>query len=84
MTDSTDATTTSSWERRPRLDPALSVNDTLLRHPETMAVFNAFGVDACCGGAASLTEAARAVCVEPVALLEALESVLPAAPEGAR
>lgn len=34
------------------------VNDVIARHPETVAVFNRFGIDACCGGAASLVEAA--------------------------
>ena len=79
MTDRTitDAATSGwSWDQRVRLDAALTVNDTLLRHPETMAVFNAFGVDACCGGAASLAEAARTAGVEPVALIEALEGVI--------
>ena len=76
MTDIANATAASSWERRVRLDPTRSVNDVLLRHPETMAVFNAFGVDACCGGAASLTDAARGARLDPVALLEALESVI--------
>ena len=49
MTDRTiadAATPVWSWDQRVRLDAALTVNDTLLRHPETMAVFNAFGVDA--------------------------------------
>lgn len=35
------------------------VNEVLLRYPVTVAVFNAFGIDACCGGAASIADAAQ-------------------------
>lgn len=52
--------------------PDSTVNDVLLRHPATVAVFNAFGVDACCGGAASLAEAARDAGISLDALLDAL------------
>ena len=80
-----DSTATDATpQRRVRLDPALSVNDVLLRHPETMAVFNAFGVDACCGGAAALPDAARTAGLEPATLLDALESVIHYAGEEAR
>ena len=51
-----------------------SVNETLLRHPNTVAVFNAFGVDACCGGAASLARAAIEVDVPLDELLDALNA----------
>ena len=66
----------------PSLDT--TVNDVLHCHPATMRVFNAFGVDACCGGAASLADAAGDAGIEPVALLEALESVILRAAEEAR
>lgn len=52
--------------------PDSTVNDVLLRHPATVAVFNAFGVDACCGGAASLADAARDAGISLDALLDAL------------
>ncbi|HEU4629925.1 MAG TPA: DUF542 domain-containing protein [Gemmatimonadaceae bacterium] len=60
----------------PRLDPSMSVNDVLLRHPKTMSVFNAFGVDTCCGGGVSLREAARAGGILPETLIFAVESVV--------
>jgi iron-sulfur cluster repair protein YtfE (RIC family) len=41
-----------------RIDPSDSVNDVLRRYPELIGVLNAHGVDTCCGGAQSLTEAA--------------------------
>ena len=49
-----------------------TVNDTLLRYPSTVAVFNQFGVDACCGGANTIAEAARESKVNLDALLAAL------------
>ena len=52
-----------------------SVNDTLLRLPAAVETFNALGIDACCGGAATLGEAARVAGVPLAALLLALEKV---------
>lgn len=39
-------------------DATWTVNDVLRHHPEAVAVFNAMGVDACCGGANTLDAAA--------------------------
>jgi regulator of cell morphogenesis and NO signaling len=55
------------------LSPEHTVNDVLLRFPRCANVFNAFGVDSCCGGAVSLADAAADVGVEPGMLLSALE-----------
>lgn len=48
------------------------VNKTLRQYPETTAVFNQFGIDACCGGAASINDAAIRDGADPQALLTAL------------
>ena len=40
------------------IDTTVTVNDVLVQHPEAVSVFNEFGIDACCGGDASLEEAA--------------------------
>ncbi|HEX5577836.1 MAG TPA: DUF542 domain-containing protein [Gemmatimonadaceae bacterium] len=56
------------------IDPDWSVNATIQRFPSTVAVFNEYGVDACCGGAATLREAALEAGVALDQLLEALES----------
>lgn len=40
------------------IDPGLTLDEITNRYPETIAVFNSFGVDICCGGAARLGEAA--------------------------
>lgn len=56
------------------IDPDWSVNATIQRFPSTVAVFNEYGVDACCGGAATLREAALEAGVAADQLLDALES----------
>lgn len=60
----------------PLLDESLSVNEVMATHPETVAVFNRFGVDTCCGGGAPIRDAAHRDGVDADALLEALRSVL--------
>ena len=60
----------------PRLDPHALVNDVLRDHPATVAVFNSFGIDACCGGMRTLLDAARDDGADPSALLAALEWAL--------
>lgn len=42
-----------------QLDPSLTINEIVARHPETIAVFNRFGMDTCCGGGVPVEEAAR-------------------------
>ena len=58
------------------IDPRWSVNETIARHPETMPVFNRFGVDTCCGGGAPITDAARRDGADADALLAALGEAL--------
>jgi iron-sulfur cluster repair protein YtfE (RIC family) len=57
------------------IDADLTVNEAIRRVPATVAVFNDFGIDACCGGAAPLAEAAMRDGADPVALLDALRAV---------
>jgi regulator of cell morphogenesis and NO signaling len=37
---------------------AMTVNEAIRRYPATVAVFNKYGIDACCGGALPVAEAA--------------------------
>ena len=55
------------------IDARLSVNEVLRRRPRAVRVLNAFGIDTCCGGAASLDEAAREVGVPVDDLVLAVE-----------
>ena len=50
-----DQTETSAL---PVIDAATSVNELLRLYPVSAHVLNAFGIDTCCGGALTLTEAA--------------------------
>ncbi len=59
-----------------QLDITSSVNDVIQLHPASIPVLNVFGVDACCGGAASLDDAARSAGADPAALLEALQRTI--------
>ncbi|MEO6866032.1 MAG: DUF542 domain-containing protein [Gemmatimonadaceae bacterium] len=54
------------------ITPSSIVNETLRQHPETATVFNQFGIDACCGGAASISDSAIRDGADPKALLNAL------------
>lgn len=56
--------------------PTSVVNETLRLHPATTAVFNQFGIDACCGGATSISEAATRDGADPEALLNALNAAI--------
>ena len=58
------------------LDHSLSVNETIRRFPETLAVLNQFGIDTCCGGAESLDEAARSSTVRLEALMTELYAAI--------
>jgi iron-sulfur cluster repair protein YtfE (RIC family) len=62
-----------------RIDEQTTVNDAIQRYPETVAVFNRFGVDACCGGASPMAEAAERDGVPLAELLEALREAVGAA-----
>ena len=61
------------------IDPAASVNDVISRYPATIPVFNKFGLDTCCGGAAPIVDAARRDGADLDALLEELRKATAAA-----
>jgi iron-sulfur cluster repair protein YtfE (RIC family) len=58
------------------VNTAATVNAILAAHPAAVAVFNAFGIDACCGGDASLSEAAHRDGANLDALVAALDAVI--------
>lgn len=62
-------------------DPQWTVNELLQRHPSVIGVLNAFGVDACCGGALTLAESAERDGLDLAGILHALAQ---AAPDEAR
>jgi iron-sulfur cluster repair protein YtfE (RIC family) len=58
------------------IDQTTTVNEIIEKHPTTVAAFNALGIDACCGGDASVTEAARRDGVDIDALIGALDALI--------
>ncbi len=48
------------------------INTVIKEYPQTISVFNRFGVDACCGGGQSIEQTATADGVDIEALLVAL------------
>lgn len=54
----------------------LSVNEAIRRYPATVEIFNRYGIDACCGGAAPVAEAAARDGADPVALENELMQVI--------
>ena len=63
-------------------DGAWSVNQTIATFPQTVAVFNQFGIDACCGGAASVVDAAARDAADPGQMLAALRLLIDARSDG--
>ena len=50
----------------------MSINDVIRAWPATLPVFNDFGIDSCCGGARTLSQAAKEGDVNLGAFLAAL------------
>ncbi len=64
-------------ERKPPLiDPATPLNELIEHAPRLLPVLHRFGLDACCGGALPLEEAARRHGLVVTDLLGALDEAL--------
>ena len=61
------------------IDTSVSVTEMVASHPETMPVFNRFGLDTCCGGGAPIAEAARRDGAKLGDLVQALEGAIASA-----
>jgi regulator of cell morphogenesis and NO signaling len=59
-----------------QLNRSMTVNEIIARHPKTMPVFNELGVDTCCGGGASIDEAARRDGLDAESILTALQKAV--------
>jgi iron-sulfur cluster repair protein YtfE (RIC family) len=57
---------------KPPLDPSLPINQIVAQHPETIAVFDRFGFDTCCGGGVTVHEAAQRDGIDAQAVFAAL------------
>jgi len=54
----------------------MTVNEAIRAYPAAIEVFNQFGIDACCGGASSIVEAAVRDGADVVALMRALQDAI--------
>ena len=59
-----------------QLDPTRTINEIIVQYPGTIAVFNHFGFDTCCGGGVSVEEAARRDGLDVDAVLAELRRAL--------
>ena len=57
------------------IDMGTTVNEVIRMYPESVSVFNQLGIDACCGGDASIAEAARRDGIDLGLLLARLDAV---------
>lgn len=60
----------------PEIDKASIVDELTARYPDTIAVFNRFGIDSCCGGGVPIAEAASRDGADFDALLAALRAAV--------
>lgn len=58
------------------LDPTLTINQIVARFPETIPIFDRFGLDICCGGDVRVEEAAQRDGVDAAEVLSALRQTL--------
>ena len=61
------------------IDTSIPVDQMVARHPETVPVFNRFGLDLCCGGGAPIADAAHRDGADLDELVQALRDALAAA-----
>lgn len=59
---------------RPRLNPELTLNELVAADPRVLPILSAHGLDTCCGGAHTLSDAARLHGLNLPALLAALRA----------
>jgi regulator of cell morphogenesis and NO signaling len=55
-----------------KITKEMSVNDAIRLYPSTMGVFTGYNIDSCCGGAATIAEAAERDGIPLKELLETL------------
>ena len=54
----------------------MTINDVIKKHPQTIAVFNKFRVDSCCGGGQAIEKTAMVDGVDVEGLLQALNETI--------
>lgn len=65
---------TRTREAGPAIGPETTINEAILLWPAAVAVFQRFGLDACCGGSLPIAEAAQRHGLDPDAVLAELQA----------
>lgn len=65
------------------IDGDTTINEAILRRPESVQVFQRFGLDACCGGGLPIAEAARRHGLDPEEVLGGIAALAALASGGA-
>ena len=60
------------------IDANITVDQMVARHPETVRVFNRFGLDTCCGGGVPIADATRRDGANLEELMQALRDAVTA------
>ncbi|HEX7091336.1 MAG TPA: DUF542 domain-containing protein [Longimicrobiales bacterium] len=63
-------------ETETRISPTMTVNTAILLHPRTVAVFDRYGIDSCCGGALPIEEVAKRHSLDLDALMAELREAV--------
>ena len=58
-----------------RIEADMTVNDVVRRYPESISVFNEYGIDTCCGGGVALSVAVQRDDVDLAELLARLRQL---------
>jgi len=56
-----------------KIDSQMTVNEVLRLYPATVAIFNEYGIDTCCGGGIALAAAAERDAIDLAVLLSRLQ-----------
>ena len=59
----------------PTIGSSWTINEVIAIYPESIAVFNAFGLDMCCGADATIETAGRQAGMAPAVIVSALLDV---------
>ena len=57
----------------PEITLDMTVNAIVQESPDTLQIFQTYGIDTCCGGALPIREVAAKHSIDPVELVKALE-----------
>lgn len=66
----------ASSEKQEKITREMIINDVIKKYPQTIAVFNTYRVDSCCGGGQSIEKTATVDGVDVEALLTALNQAV--------